>query len=148
MCSTDLDASDVWEVTTVVARKRHKCSECYLPIPVGCRHLRIGSLFEGSWETIRQHVECDAVAEFVRKHICEAHGEHGFIPVGGLGEEIRNLGDYGPEMLSPGEADELAAIGVELTEWEPEGDDRRRVDLAAIADWLWDLAKAPYQEAA
>lgn len=146
MCSTDFDASDVWDVNTVVARKPHKCSECYLPIPVGCRHLRIGSLFEGRWETIREHVECDAVAEFVRKKICEAQGEHGFIAVGGLNEEIRELtGNYGEQRLTDDDRADCEALGIEIEDW----DDGEWVGgYTAVCNWVWDLAKAPYQEAA
>jgi len=145
MCSTDLDASDVWNLHIVVARKRHKCSECSLPIPVGCRHLRIGSLFEGSWETIREHVECDAVAEFVRKKICEARGERGFIPVGGLDEEIRNLDYYSAPELTVDDIAACEALGIEV-DWSDESDPT--VGYEEVASWVWDLATAPYQEAA
>lgn len=145
MCSTDNEASAVWNERIVRARKPHRCDECHLAIPPGRHYIRIGSLYDGHWETFEKHPECDAVADWVRVHVCEAHGEHGFIPVGGLDEEIHNLRDYGPAMLGPGEAEELEAMGIELTDWEPEGEpDAKRVEFSAIGEWLWDLAKAQY----
>ena len=141
MCSNG-DASDVWDERIVVARKVHRCDQCRLAIPVGCRHVRIGSLFEGSWETLRVHVECDAVADFVRTKICEAHGEHGFIPIGYLGEEIGSLtSEYGETKLSDDDCADCVALGLEVEEWD-EGD--WRGSLTNVCQWVWGLAKAAY----
>lgn len=85
MCSTDYEYSTVWNVTTPKARKEHRCYECDLPIPVGSLHERVGSLYDGRWETYRTHLGCKALALFIEHEVC---GDHGSILAGGLGEEI------------------------------------------------------------
>ena len=99
MCYTDGDACDIWNEKTVRAVKPHRCDECSGDIPVGCVHLRIGSLFEGEWDTLRVHVSCMALWRFVHKEVCDGEG---FILVGGLATEIGEQDDYdGPDPEDP-----------------------------------------------
>lgn len=79
------DACDVWREELVRARKLHRCDECFAPIPVGCRHVRIGSLFEGHWDTHRVHWECRILWGAVRQDLCKGKG---LIVIGGLDEEL------------------------------------------------------------
>jgi hypothetical protein len=144
MCYDSDDGADVWKVRTVRARRPHVCMECDLPIPVGCYHRRISSLYDGEWTTMRVHAECDAVAEFVRLKICEAEGEHGFIPVGGLGEEISNLDDaYGLQPMTVDDGDACVAMGIPV-DLDPNDEDVNRGRYSEVCEWLWSLAKAQY----
>lgn len=57
-CSCD-DGSDVWDERRVTARKQHTCHECGETIEPGDEYVRIGSLFDGSWETFKICEYCD-----------------------------------------------------------------------------------------
>jgi hypothetical protein len=89
------DSSDVWDEEMVRARKPHRCDECRTEIPTGVRYIRIGSLYEGQWETLRMHFECRVLWGAVHLDLCEGRGA---MMVGGLDEELRNYEDeYGDE---------------------------------------------------
>jgi len=85
MCDVYGEYSDVWDETIVVARKEHQCRECYLAIPVGCRHVRVGSLYDGRWSTLRLHLECKRLGQIISIEYCGAHGAW---LVGAMDEEI------------------------------------------------------------
>jgi len=85
MCDAYAEYSKVWDKTVVVARKRHQCDECCLVIPVGCRHVRVGSLYDGTWSTFRLHLECDRLGQMISVEYCGAHGAW---IVGQMDEEI------------------------------------------------------------
>lgn len=56
------ERADVWDARRVRARKRHTCDGCREPICVGTVHDRIGCLTDGSWCTLRVHLECHELA--------------------------------------------------------------------------------------
>jgi hypothetical protein len=142
MCSTDFDPCEVWKESAPRARKPHGCGECHLTIPPGETYCRIFCVFEGEAESYTAHLGCRAVARFVEKYVC---GDEGSIPLHGLSEEIGNLNEYGAERLEPGEADELAAMGIDLIEWDADDKtDEKRAEWRSVAYWLWDIAKADY----
>lgn len=157
MCSSDGEYSAVWDVTTPKARKEWRCDECGLPIPVGTIHQRVGSLYDGSWSTLRTHLGCEAVREFVTERICRAEHDaeqtwkppqwrerfQGSIFTGGLSEEISEvLGEY-RHPATPEDIEDAKLLGIEIEDedspedaaWKP-GD---------VATWLWDFVKAEYQ---
>jgi hypothetical protein len=148
MCSTLGEYSVIWDEKRQRARKTYRCEHCDRAITPGTSYIRIGSLYDGSWDTIRIHAECDAVCEFIKQHICEAHGERGTIMIGELNEEITSLEEYVAPRLSQGEADELHSMGIEVEESD-EGEDlpsggNQGVSYRAIAEWLWSIAKDGY----
>lgn len=86
----DGDGCDAWTPHVQRARKPYKCDECDAPIPAGVRYVRIGSLFDGHWETMRVHWECLQLWYTVQLHLC---GGRGLIIIGGLDEELREYDD-------------------------------------------------------
>lgn len=142
MCNTDYDPADVWTETTRRARKQHKCSECYRPIPAGRHYVHITYLAEGKWHVHRMHAECDALATFIEDQVC---GGHGAILTGGLSEEIAELNEYDGGR-SVAEHPALVAMGLELAGSERD-DDWEPATARDVAEWLWDCVKAEYREA-
>lgn len=45
------------------AAKRHACCACLETIPVGARYWSLRGLWDGSWQTFRHCVRCDAIWE-------------------------------------------------------------------------------------
>ena len=86
MCIVDGEYSTIWDETFPVARKRHVCAECDGPIPPRTKHVRIGSLYDGYWETYRMHLECRTLWTFMVNDVC---GGKSAIQVYGLREEMR-----------------------------------------------------------
>jgi hypothetical protein len=145
MCYDSDDGASVWKERTIRARRHHRCNDCHREIPVGRHHVRILSLYDGHWETMRVHSECAALSEFVRTKICEAEGEHGFIQIGGLGEEISILdGEYGGQPLNERDRADCEAMGFRV-----EDDDDGHVSgfgfYGDVCSWLWDCIKAEYR---
>lgn len=134
MCSTDADPCDVWDEREVVARKQHRCYECRLAIPVGCRHVRIGMLFDHEWSASRVHAECLALWYFVHREVCKGRG---MIELGGLGEEIAYQDDADGPWVDDGESEPPA--------WRPSPE--LGMSTRATLEWLWDCARAPYRDA-
>jgi predicted dehydrogenase len=133
MCSTDVDASVVFRQDFVRrSRKARSCYECDGPIPVGSSYIRTSMIHERGDrpERCATHATCDAVCDFVREHICEVEGEHGFILMGGLGEEIASLDDTYGMGWTEAEADEVRALG-----FDPEAGYRQ------VAEWVWEFAR-------
>jgi hypothetical protein len=65
------DRSDVWHETTVRARVAHRCDEeCGIPIAIGQVHVRVNSLYCGSWSTLRVHSSCYDLHKFIQFDIC------------------------------------------------------------------------------
>lgn len=87
MCSIDGEESQAWAVTTPTARKRHRCHECHGPIFPGEKHERVGSLYDGSWETLRVCPACSRAWSKMAA-ICRLRGADGVV-LGGLHEELR-----------------------------------------------------------
>jgi hypothetical protein len=147
MCSSHGEYSAVWSENRQRARKVHRCDHCYRAITPGTSYIRIGSLYDGHWDTLTIHAECDAVCDWIKKEICGAHGEKGDILVGELDEEIRSLEEYTAPTLEQDEADELRAMGVEFQEPD-DGEDMPRplpgCSYRAIAEWVWDIASGGY----
>lgn len=143
MCDTDMDPCDVWNETTQKARKSHRCDECGLPVTPGRLYVRVGSLYDGRWDTYRAHNECRALVRFVEKEVC---GDHGSIPIGGLDEEISNMDAYDGDRRDD-ELDDLRAMGFgsyleDESEWE------LYPDAKDVVTWLWDCIKAEYESEA
>lgn len=87
MCYSDGDAADVWYERERRARKRHRCSECDAPIPIGRQYVHVSMLYDGSWDAFAVHVECMELWRFVHDVVC---GGKGMIMIGGLSDEIRD----------------------------------------------------------
>lgn len=88
MCDLDWP-STVWNEQIVRARKPHRCYECRTPIPVGCNHVRIGSLCDGNWDTYRMHWECTVLWRSMSADLCG----QSVIIAGGLDEELEQYRD-------------------------------------------------------
>lgn len=75
MCSCDMidEYAQVWDEKWQKARKEHRCNECPFPIEKGETYMRVGSLFEGKWETFRRHKECENAGK-MDKHCHSAMG--------------------------------------------------------------------------
>ncbi len=96
MCDVWAERADVWSQEEVRAAKRHTCSGCGLPIVVGCRHLRTGSLLDGEWSTLRTHRECDALAQRIAWDVCSAET---YSPACDLREDVREHYHRAPDLL-------------------------------------------------
>lgn len=150
MCSTDGECE--YRESYARSAKDLKCVECELTIPAGELYLMAELSYDaepgddesGTWEEHPTHVGCKAVAEFVRTKICEAQGEHGFVPIGGLENEIEACRDYIIKVTPEDEAD-CRAMGLsDFEEW----DENERVGCyEEMAAWVWDIARAQYREA-
>jgi hypothetical protein len=97
-CDYD-DVADAWIVTMPKARKRHKCYECYGPILPGEVYKRVGSLFDGHWETYKTCPRCLAIIDYVDAHIpcfkrCLLAG--GLYEDGGAKETVEYYADKAP----------------------------------------------------
>jgi len=148
MCTNDGDPCAVWSEARVnAARKPWQCFECDLPIPVGAPYIRITAIQERGDrpETYCLHAGCDALIDFIRKDICEAHGERGYIELGGLDNEIDSLNEYGTATLA--ERDDLLALGFDFT-IDDEGEPEDAPGAREVCFWLWDIARAEYREPA
>lgn len=156
MCASDCDTADVFNQTRVGrSRVARKCYECDLPIPIGAPYIRTFMVFEGDADTYAVHVECDAVADFVRDHICRVeHDElqarrkpehrerfHAVILMGGLGEEIAQLTDYWWQLTAE-DAAEARALGFEVEEHDA---DDLTASPAQVAEWIWDVVRDSYR---
>jgi len=137
------------------ARRTRKCYECELPIPAGAPYIRTFMVYDGSPESFAVHVECDAIADFVRDHICRVeHDElqarrkpqhrerfRAVILVGGLGEEMHQLKDYWWQLTAE-DAAEARALGFEV---EEHGDDDVTASPAQVAEWIWEVVRDTYR---
>jgi hypothetical protein len=148
MCTDDGDPCVVWSEARVnAARKPWKCYECDLPIPVGAPYIRITAIQERGDrpQTYQQHVGCSALADFIRDDICGAHGEHGYIELGGLDNEISNLNEYGTATLA--ERDDLLALGFDFT-LDDDGEPDDAPGAREVCLWLWNIVRAEYRPTA
>lgn len=69
MCFYIDDPSTIWDAHIVRARKLHYCDECYAEtIQPGQLYERVGSLFDGRWDTVRTCSECLSLREAVIAH--------------------------------------------------------------------------------
>lgn len=124
----DGDPCDVWDETFPRARKEHRCEECRLPIPVGDVHARVGTLFEGHWDTYRVHAGCLDLVRFIDKELC---GSTGFY-IGGLGEEIGQ--QDGEDGHTSHDEDAPCPAG-----------DCLGMSTRETLEWLWGLIREPYR---
>lgn len=144
MCSTD-DGWEWFSEKRVTARRSHTCDQCGLEIRPGDPYIKTAAKEPDYFACYHVHVGCDAVADFVRTQICEAHGENGWIPINGLDNEIENLRDYFPPEPTVDDIAACEALGIEV-DWRDESDPT--IGYEAVASWVWDMAKAPYHGAA
>lgn len=69
-CYCDYDeVAKVYEAKVVMARKPHRCNECGVTIQSRERYERVGSLFDGRWDTYRTCARCLDLREFVKAHV-------------------------------------------------------------------------------
>lgn len=139
MCTTDGDPAVFFSQERVwKARKPWKCIECDGAIPIGYQYIKTSLMMERGDrpERYETHVGCDAVADFVRTKICEAHGEHGYINLGELQFEVESLDGY-LEGFSESEAEFAASIGL----------DAKTATCRQVAEWVWDFARELEREA-
>lgn len=156
MCATDFDHAEVFRQTRVgKGRVARACYECRLPIPVGTPYIRTFMVSDGMPDAYAVHVECDAIAEFVRDHICQVehddnqasrkpeHRERfdGVILMGGLGEEIAQLADYRWQLTAEDAAD-ARAIGFDVDE---HSEDDLAASPAQVAEWIWEVVRDSYR---
>jgi hypothetical protein len=57
----DADPVDIWQQTRLRARKEHRCAACKETIRRGDLYVQHKSLFDGSWETVKRCLRCDAM---------------------------------------------------------------------------------------
>lgn len=62
LASDDAEAGACWSEKRVVARKKHRCDECFKPIAQGQSHGRASNVSDGRWNTCPA---CMALAEWV-----------------------------------------------------------------------------------
>jgi len=130
----DGEQAVIWDERQVrAARKMHRCAECRLLIPVGDSYVQINSLYDGHWSNDRVHAGCMALVKLIDRELCGSNG----YAIGLLADEIDGQ-DY-----SDNHAPEHAEA------WKPgpcpaacDG----RMSTRETLEWLWELAKAPYQE--
>lgn len=91
MCSDDLDYPEFYNTSTPTAKRRHRCDECGSFIPIGEKHRYTVGKWDGEFQSFRSHFACQDLREFITDVICGGHGE---IAIGGLRDEIDELGDY------------------------------------------------------
>lgn len=92
-CYDDGEEAKVWCERTRRARKTHQCYECGRAIPAGALYVDISGIgCEGDPFGYRTHAECEELRAFIRDVFC---GGHGYIPMGGLDEEIDEVDGHG-----------------------------------------------------
>ena len=159
MCSTDYDAAELFnQIRVNRSRRARKCYECDLPIPAGAPYIKTFMVFEGDPGTYAVHVECDAIAEFVRDEICRVEHEQeqarkkpgsyvdhfaGVILMGGLGEEISSLSEYTWDVTDD-DATDARAMGFDIDDDRADGGSLTATP-AQVAEWIWDVARDSYR---
>ena len=76
-CVCDWDPAEAYCKTTVVARKRHSCSECFGWIEPGESYERVWGKWDGSQDTFKTCPDCLALRDWTKAHVpcfCWQHG--------------------------------------------------------------------------
>ena len=76
-CACDWDPAEAYCKTTVVARKRHSCSECFGWIEPGESYERVWGKWDGSQDTFKTCPDCLALRDWTKAHVpcfCWQHG--------------------------------------------------------------------------
>lgn len=82
MCAVDdCEPWAVYKDSRPIARKQHRCVECYRTINDGERYFRAEGCIDGQWTTYKLCRHCDALSHFMRV-LCNGW------PFGGLYEEL------------------------------------------------------------
>lgn len=68
-CFCDYEEPVVYDRQEVKARTAHKCTECGRVIAAGEVYERVGSLFDGRWETYKTCSHCMALRQWVKAHV-------------------------------------------------------------------------------
>lgn len=55
--------SDFYTSKTVVAKKRHRCENCYGSINTGEEYMRIAGVFDGDFFSVRSHHKCEEIRD-------------------------------------------------------------------------------------
>ena len=76
-CVCDWEPASAYCKTTVVARKRHACAECFGWIEPGDVYERVWGMWEGAPDTFKTCPDCVALREWTLAHVpcfCWQHG--------------------------------------------------------------------------
>lgn len=76
-CYCDYEPSTVYSKTMPIARKQHRCDECFRPIAPGEQYERVFGVWDGDASTFRTCAQCLALREYVLAHVpclCWSHG--------------------------------------------------------------------------
>ncbi len=57
------ETASVYNESTPVARKEHRCEECRKAIPKGAKHKLVKMLYDGSWSTTRTCMLCVEIGD-------------------------------------------------------------------------------------
>lgn len=92
-CSCDYESPAVYQATTPVARKAHRCYECGSEIKPGERYERVWGVWEGEPGTYKTCARCLDLREWVTAHVPCTCWEHGNI----IENAIETARDYAGE---------------------------------------------------
>jgi hypothetical protein len=87
MC--DCEMPEFFDRTYPIARREHRCCECFQPIRIGEKYCRNSGKWDGTMGCYKVHVECEELRAELQANsgdFCEC------IPFGGIAEEISNVG--------------------------------------------------------
>lgn len=97
MCDIDQgEQCDVWVPVERKARASYHCAACRFNIVAGERYLRIGYMYEGSWGSMRVHISCKNLVEYIAFDVC---GQEAYYFDGDLRENVREHMHEDPMVL-------------------------------------------------
>lgn len=91
------EAVDVCVETTPRARVDHTCSACWETIPAGSVYTRLGIIFDGSAETVKQCARCRAIFGAIRDY-CPREPIDVFLSCGDTWEQV--FGECPPDVAA------------------------------------------------
>jgi hypothetical protein len=93
MCSDGYDdeSPQFYFETRRRARKPRRCCECGRAIPSGETYVRKAGKWDGRTASYDTHLACEDLRDFIEEVVC---GGHGHIYIGGLSDEIGEVGEY------------------------------------------------------
>jgi hypothetical protein len=76
-CYCDYEQPSVFNTSTPIARKEHRCTECGRRIAAGERYLYTWGIWDGSAWTFKTCPRCSSLLDYVKAHVpclCWAYG--------------------------------------------------------------------------